>query len=453
VTESTPAALLPQVAVVGRPNVGKSTLFNRIVGRREAIVGSHYGMTRDRHTAEADWNGVHFTLIDTGGIDHGSTVELLRQVEEQVMTAVEVADVAILVVDGREGPLPVEQEIATQLRRRGMTVILVVNKCDTPALADELGSAFFEFGVPLMQAVSAEHGSGINDLLDLVTDLLPATPVEEEENATVKVAVVGRPNVGKSSLVNALLGTERVIVSDQPGTTRDSIDTLLEANGRHYLLVDTAGIRKRARIETHAEIASVAMARRRLGKADVALLVIDPHEGVTRQDMHVAADADRLGCGLIVVLNKWDSVDDEGDLRERMTEDVTERLGRIRYARLAITSATEGTGVDALLPLVDEVAEARGRRVPTAELNVAFERMVSRHAPAGGTSAAQPKYLTQVGVNPPRFVAFAGSRSAGRRDYQRYLENRLRDAFDFRGTPLFITLRQSRRKGRSPRGR
>ena len=448
--ESSSVAALPQVAIVGRPNVGKSTLFNRIVGRREAIVGSQYGMTRDRHTAEADWNGVRFTLIDTGGIDHGSSEELPQLIEQQVMIAVEVADIALLVVDGREGPLPVEHEIASQLRRRGVPMILVVNKADTPSLSEELVPAFHEIGVADVYPVSAEHGLGVNDLLDTVTEMLPATPVEEDaEDPTIRVAVVGRPNVGKSSMVNALLGAERVIVSDVPGTTRDAIDTLLEANGRRYLLVDTAGIRKRARIHTHAEIASVAMARRRLGQADVALLLVDPHDGVTRQDMHVAADADRLGCGLIVVINKWDTVDDEGSLRVRMSEYVTARLGRIRYARVAITSATEGSGVEALLPLIDEVAEARARRIPTADLNAAFEAMVGRNAPAGGTSAAQPKYLTQVGTRPPRFVAFAGGRGAGRRDYQRYLENRLRESFDFRGTPVFVKLRRSRRKGRS----
>ena len=224
---------MPQVAIVGRPNVGKSTLFNRIVGHREAIVGSQRGMTRDRKTAETDWNGVRFNLIDTGGIDQGSSENLLRQVKSQVMTAVDIADIALLVVEGREGPLPVDHEIASELRRRGIILILAINKCDRPKAADEMKLAFHELGIDLMYVIAAEDGFGVADLLDTVIGLLPeTTDVEIERNLPTRVAFVGRPNVGKSSLVNALLGSERVIVSDQPGTTRDPIDTLLESNGR-----------------------------------------------------------------------------------------------------------------------------------------------------------------------------------------------------------------------------
>lgn len=453
-SHSSTTAPLSHVAIVGRPNVGKSTLFNRIVGRREAIVGSLSGMTRDRHTAEADWNGVGFVLVDTGGINQSTNEDLLRQVEQQVMTAVDVADLALLVVDGRDGLLPMDSEIVTQLRRRGLTPLVVINKCDKAENAAEMELAFHRLGIELMYVVSAEHGFGVADLLDTVAALLPETTRgDNAEDSTTRVAFVGRPNVGKSSLVNALLGSERVIVSDIPGTTRDAIDTALESDGKLYVLVDTAGMRKRARIDTHAEIASVAMARRRLMHADVALLLIDATEGVTRQDLHVAAEADQMGCGLIVVVNKWDTVEDPAGLRLEVEEYVRKRLGRMRYARVAITSATKGTGVGKLLPLVDEVAARRAWRVPTADLNAAFETMVGRHAPAGGTSAATPKYLTQVGVKPPRFVAFAGGRGAARGDYVRYLENRLRETFDFAGTPLFIKLRRSRRRGRSARRR
>jgi len=452
VSESLKAVTVPHVAIVGRPNVGKSTLFNRIVGRREAIVGREYGMTRDRHTAEADWAGVGFVLTDTGGIEYGSEEELLRQVEEQVMVAVAVADVAVLVVDGRQGPLPVERDIARQLRRHGLPVILAVNKCDTPQLGDQVTAEFHELGVEPVHGVSAEQGNGVNDLLDAVVRLLPEyEETGEAEQQPTRVAVVGRPNVGKSSLVNALLGAERVIVSDVAGTTRDAIDTMLERDGKRYLLVDTAGMRKRAKVDTHAEIASVAMARRRLQRADVALLVIDPQEGLTRQDLHVAEEAGDVGSGLIVVVNKWDLVAPADDVPERMKKHVTSRLARMRYARVAVISALEGRGVEGLLPMVDEVAEARARRVPTADLNRAFEIMVGKHAPAGGTSATQPKYMTQVGIRPPRFVAFAGSRGGDRPDYTRYLENRLREAFDFAGTPIIINVRLSRRRRRKSR--
>lgn len=446
VNASSYATDLPQVAIVGRPNVGKSTLFNRIVGRREAIVGSHYGMTRDRHVATTDWNGVAFQLVDTGGIERGSAEDLMRRIEQQVMVAVDIADVALLVVDGREGVLPVDREIAILLRRRGVVPLLAINRCDLGTGAAEMEAAFHEIGIESMFAVSAEDGYGVADLLDTVVSLLPAREPTEDEETAVRVAFVGRPNVGKSSLVNALLGAERVIVSELPGTTRDAIDTALERDGKRYVLVDTAGIRKRARIDSHAEIASVAMARRRLTQADVALLVIDAQDGVTRQDLHVAAEADELGCGLIVVVNKWDTVSEsEVAMQREVAAYMRERLGRMRYARVAITSATEGTGVDGLLPLVNEVAAARARRIPTADLNAAFETMLGRHAPAGGISATRPKYVTQVGVKPPRFVAFAGGRGAGRGDYTRYLENRLRESFDFEGTPLIVTLRRQRR--------
>ena len=465
-------ASLPQVAIVGRPNVGKSTLFNRIVGRRQAIVGSESGMTRDRHSAEADWAGIEFLITDTGGLEYDSPENLLRQVEQHVMAAVEVADAALFVVDGREGPLPVEREIAQRIRRTGIPLALVVNKCDTPERCEQAPVEFAEMGVEPILAVSAEHGLGVAELLDAVLEMLPEVDVarwkgldafadEESDDletapddaaGEVRVAVVGRPNVGKSSLVNALLGTARVIVSDEPGTTRDAIDTVLERHDRRYVLVDTAGIRRRARVDTHAEMASVAVAKRRMAQADVALLVIDQQDGLTRQDLHVASEADSRGCGLVVVVNKWDTVDEQDEGAERILEAVRWRLGRMRYAPVVTTSATEEVGIDALLPLIDEVAEARARRVPTADLNSVFEAMVGRHAPAGGITATQPKFLTQVAINPPRFVAFTGGRGAARADYRRYLENRLRAAFDFAGTPLVVKLRKPRRRG-SGRGR
>ena len=437
---------LAQVAIIGRPNVGKSALFNRIVGRRQAIVGSLAGLTRDRQTAEAEWAGARFVLTDTGGLEWDSAESLLEQVKIQVLTALETSDVVLFVVDGRDGLTGVESEVALFARRHGIPMVLVINKCDTRDLGTAAEAEFSSLGITPVFTVSAEQGRGVGDMLDGLLAALPEIEVDDDTEgegaAQVHIAVIGRPNVGKSSLVNALLGTTRVIVSDIPGTTRDSIDTVLERDGRRYVLVDTAGMRKRSKVDTHAEIASVAIARRRIERADVSLLLIEPHEGVTHQDISIGREAQEKGCGLVVVVNKWDTVDKEEGLHTRFTDYVRHRMGRLRWAPVAYTSALEGLGVDALLPLVDEVAAARARRIPTAQLNVAFEQMLQRHEPAGGTTGAMPKYLTQVGVNPPTFVVFASGRGSMRADYRRYLENRLRDGFDFEGTPLRIKVRR-----------
>ncbi len=437
---------LAQVAIIGRPNVGKSSLFNRIVGRRQAIVGSLSGLTRDRQTAEAEWAGARFVLTDTGGLEWNSTESLLEQVKVQVLTALETSDVVLFVVDGRDGLAGVESEVALFARRHGIPMLLVINKCDTRALGTLAEAEFSPLGITPVFTVSAEHGRGVGDMLDGLVAVLPELEEDDvlqgEGAADVRIAVIGRPNVGKSSLVNALLGTTRVIVSEIPGTTRDSIDTVLERDGRRYVLVDTAGLRKRAKVDTHAEIASVAIAKRRIERADVSLLLVEPHEGVTHQDISIGREAQEKGCGLVVVVNKWDTVDKEEGLKTRFTEYVRHRMGRLRWAPVTYTSALEGLGVEVLLPLVDEVAAARARRIPTAQLNVAFEQMLQRHEPAGGTTGAMPKYLTQVGVNPPTFVVFASGRGSMRSDYRRYLENRMRDAFEFAGTPLRIKVRR-----------
>jgi GTP-binding protein len=437
---------LAQVAIIGRPNVGKSTLFNRIVGRRQAIVGSQSGLTRDRQTAEADWAGSRFVLTDTGGLEWDSPENLLEQVKIQVLAALESSDVALFVVDGRDGLTGVEREIASFARRRNIPMLLVINKCDTRALGAEAEAEFSALGITPVFSISAEQGRGVGDMLDGLVAALPRFEEEDEAGGTadskIRIAVIGRPNVGKSSLVNAFLGTTRVIVSDIPGTTRDSIDTVLERDGRRYVIVDTAGIRKRSKVDTHAEIASVAIARRRVERADVSLLLIEPHEGVTRQDLNLGKEAQEKGCGLIVVVNKWDTVDPQEGMQARFTDYVRQRLGRLRWAPVAYTSALEGRGLDSLLCLIDDVAAARARRIPTAQLNDAFEEMLQRHEPAGGTTGAMPKYLTQVAIDPPTFVAFASGRGSLRSDYRRYLENRLRDAFDFAGTPLRIKVRR-----------
>lgn len=433
--------ILPRVAIVGRPNVGKSTLFNRVVGRREAIVGSAAGMTRDRHLAEVDWTGERFVVVDTGGMEWSAEDRLPELVRRQALTAVEGSDLVLFLVDGREGLLPVEEEIGQLLRERGESVIVVVNKCDTPEQARLWTAEFHRLGIEPVIGVSAEHGRGVADLLDAVVERLPspAAAVEPDEEATA-VAVVGRPNVGKSSLVNALLGSERVVVSEVPGTTRDAVDSLVEVDDALYRLIDTAGIRKRGKLDSHVEIASVAVARRRMRRADVALLLIDPFDGVTRQDLHVAQEAEDAGCGLVIAVNKWDTVPPEEDLAERYRRYARQRLRRLSYAPITFISALRGTGVGGLLPLVDRVQASRSRRVPTAELNALFERLLQQDGGARST-ALRPKYLTQVDVRPPTFVVFASGRRGSTESYRRYLENRLREEFDFSGSPVVIHLR------------
>ena len=450
---------LPEVAIVGRPNVGKSTLFNRVLGRRQAIVGRQAGLTRDRHRSKADWCGRHFVLTDTGGIDWDSADELLRRIRGQALDAIEDADVVLLIVDGREGLLPVESELTRELRRRQVSVLVVVNKCDTPGQAQAFIGDFHALGLQPVVAISAEHGVGVGRLLDELVKQLPAgLPLPEDEQGVtptdspaepVGVAVVGRPNVGKSSLVNALLGSERVVVSEVPGTTRDSIDCLLESKGRLYKLIDTAGLRRGGRRDSYAEIASVAVARKRMRVADVALAVTDAQEGLTRQDLHIIAEAEGAGCAIIVVVNKWDLIPPEEALTLEWVQAIRRRLARMGYTPCAFISAKTGDGVENLLPLIDRVQANRCRRLPTAQLNAVFQAIVSRGVADGGPGMPRPKYITQVRVRPPTFAVFTvGGKRTLQRSYQRYLENRLREAFDFTGTPVVLRIRRaSQRRG------
>lgn len=436
-----------EIAIVGRPNVGKSTLFNRIVGRRKAIVGSLSGLTRDRHRGHAEWTGRRFTVVDTGGLEWESEDEILSQIQARALEAVDTATLVLFVVDGASGPAPIEAELAAELRRRGVPTVLVVNKCDDDGSAPIRAAEFHDLGIHPVFAVSAEHGRGVGDLLDEVVHRLPPEEIAQEPDPTVRVAVVGRPNVGKSSLVNALLGDERLVVSERAGTTRDAIDTVLEHEGRRYLLIDTAGIRRTTRREGHAEAVSVLIARRRMNEADVALLVVDASVGLSRQDVAIAAEAGAAGCGLIVVVNKSDLIE-RGGVRAEASwhEELQRRMGRIGFAVVAFTSALEGTGVVDLLPLVDQVQERRLQRVPTSDLNRMFEQ-IERFGPHPPPGSPQLKYITQVSVAPPTFVLFVGgSRGRMPESYTRYIENRLRGAFDFAGTPIVVQMRRGGRR-------
>ena len=441
------AAAVPQVVIVGRPNVGKSTLFNRILGRRQAIVGEQSGLTRDRNVADTDWSGRQFEVSDTGGVEWRSQDGLAQAVEAKALGALEGAAVVLYVVDGKEGPVSVEIDLATELRRCGARVFLVVNKCDRLDRRDELAADFATLGLDPVFPISAEHGFGVADLLDAVVALFPDEEIAPGPSGDfTRVAVVGRPNVGKSSLANAMLGSERLVVSEVSGTTRDAIDTTITHAGRDYVLVDTAGIRRGARQEGFAEIVSVSIARRRMARADVALLVIDATVGLTRQDRTVADEAQTAGCGLIIVVNKWDLVEIERGNQRSWQRELKERLGRMAFAEVAYTSALNGDGVRGVFSSIDRVAENRLRRVPTGELNGLFSYLQQR-GPQGPPGSPELKYLTQASVAPPTFVIFTGkSRRELPVSYKRFLENRLREQFGLDGTPVRIHIRRRGRK-------
>ena len=439
----------PQVVIVGRPNVGKSTLFNRILGRRQAIVGEESGLTRDRNVADTDWIGRRFELSDTGGVEWRSKDGLAQAVEAKALGALEGAAVVLFLVDGKDGPVSIERDLATELRRCGARVFLVVNKCDRLDRTDEVAADFATLGLDPVFAISAEHGFGVADLLDAVVALLPEEEISSSPSRDfTRVAVVGRPNVGKSSLANAMLGRDRLVVSEISGTTRDAIDTTMTFGGRDYVLVDTAGIRRGARQEGFAEFVSVTIARRRMARADVALLVIDATVGLTRQDRTVADEAQTAGCGLIIVVNKWDLVEIERGNQRSWHKELKERLGRMAFAEVAYTSALTGDGVKGLFSLIDRVAENRLRRAPTSELNALFKYLQQR-GPQGPPGSPELKYLTQASVAPPTFVVFTGK---GRRElpvsYKRFLENRLREQFGLDGTPVRIHIRRRGQKDR-----
>jgi GTP-binding protein len=440
-----PASLLPQVVIVGRPNVGKSTLFNRIIGRRQAIVGEQSGLTRDRNVADADWGGKDFEISDTGGVEWREKDGLAAAVEAQALGALDGAAIVLFMVDGRDGPVSIETDLAGELRRRGARVFLIVNKCDSWNEVDAVTADFAGFGVDPMFGISAEQGIGVADLLDAIVAELPSTDASlSASDEITRVAVVGRPNVGKSSLVNAMLGEDRLVVSEVSGTTRDAIDTSISVHGRDYLLVDTAGIRRGARQEGFAEMVSVSIARRRMARADVALLVIDAVVGLTRQDRTVADEAQTAGCGLVVVVNKWDLVDVERGNRRSWHKELKERLGRMSFAAVAYTSALTREGVRPLFSIIDDVAFNRLRRVPTGELNSLF-RYLKERGVQGPPGSPELKYLTQAAVAPPTFVIFTGKGRELPSSYRRYLENRLRKQFDFEGTPVRLHIRQPRR--------
>ncbi len=439
---------LPVVAIVGRPNVGKSALFNRLIGERRAIVEDEPGVTRDRIYGECQWRGRTFTVVDTGGIDPQATEDLVAESRRQAEMAVREADVIVFVVDGQAGLHPLDQEVAQLLRQHAKPVILAVNKIDDPG-ASQAASAyeFYALGLGDPMPVSAVHGRNTGELLDAVAGRLPAAAPPEEGLEPIRVAVVGRPNVGKSSLVNRLVGQERSIVSSIPGTTRDVVDIRLERGGTPFILLDTAGMRRRSRVDSPVERFSVLRAMRAVERCDVAVLVLDATQDVADQDRRIAGLAHEAGKGLVIVANKWDLVDKTGQTMRIYEERYRRELAFADYAPIVFVSALTGRRVHEVLDLVETVANYAALRVRTGQLNEVVRDAVALRPPPAD-KGVQPKifYAVQAGVKPPQFVLFCSHAELLHFSYLRYLENRLRDAFGFVGTPIRFQLRERRRR-------
>lgn len=433
----------PIVAVVGRPNVGKSTLVNRITRRPEAIVHEVEGVTRDRTFHDADWNGVDFLLCDTGGIEVGDSQDAFQtKIREQAVVAIGEADVVVFLVDSKTGVTKEDEVVARILQKTPKPVFLAVNKCDSVSQEAD-AYEFWALGVGEPLPISADHGNGVGDLLDLVVEALPA-PEEDGagEEGVVRVSIIGRPNAGKSSLLNRLCGSERAIVSDVAGTTRDAVDTLVEHDGRPYRLVDTAGMRKRSAISEDLEYYSYVRAQRAVERSDVALIVVDSTVGVTEQDQRVAGMANDAGCGIVVLLNKWDLVTTP-ERREELQRDVTERLHFVAFAPCVRISALTGRSLGRVWEAVDQVFANRAQTIPTPQLNkLLTELREFGHTVTKGTRRLKMNYVTQTGHNPPAFTFFVNSTDLVTDNFKRYLDNRLRDRFDLVGTPIRLRFKQ-----------
>ena len=433
------------VAIVGRPNVGKSTLFNRLIGGRRAIVSDIAGTTRDRLYGEVELGRLSFAVMDTGGLVPAADEGYPALIRLQVETALAEAEVILFLVDAATGLTPADEEIARLLRRTDKAVVLLVNKADNEARR-EAAAEFYELALGDPIPVSAYHEIGIGDLRERLEELLPAAEGEAATEA-LRLAIVGRPNVGKSALINAILGQERVLVSAEPGTTRDAVDTPFEYEGKPLLLIDTAGIRRRGRVSRGIEKYSVMRAEQALARADVGLLVLDASEKVSAQDIHIAGYVAEAYKGLIVVVNKWDLAEDTEEGRVGYAEGALRRLRFAPWAPLAFVSAKTGLNVEGLLALAVEVGETRGLRVPTAQLNTVVQKVVAAHRPsAKGKRVLRILYATQAAVNPPTFVFFVTDARLVHFSYRRYLENALRRAFGFEGTAIRLNFR-SRSRG------
>ena len=435
----------PVVAIVGRANVGKSTFFNKVIGRRIAIVEDTPGVTRDRIYAETEWNGIEFAIIDTGGIEPDSEDIILSQMRQQAEIAMDTADVILFLVDGKDGLTSADREVANMLRRRGREVILVVNKIDSHKLPDDFYD-FYELGLGEPIPISAANMLNFGDLLDEIVDAFPKEQYEEEEDV-IKIAVIGKPNVGKSSLINELVGENRVIVSPIAGTTRDSIDTPFEKDGDRYMLIDTAGIRRKSKVTEDIERYSVIRAVAAIERSDVALLMIDAAEGITEQDKKIAGVAHEAGKGIIVVVNKWDLIAKETNTMRDFKRKIEAEFPFMTYAPSVFISVKDHQRIDNVINMAKYVAETRAMRVPTGQLNALLQdAMMMKQPPSDKGRRLRIYYVTQVGIKPPLFSFKINSRPLMHFSYARYLENKIREGFGFEGTSIKFVFREKGEK-------
>ena len=432
----------PIVAIVGRPNVGKSTLFNQIGKRRVSIVDDMPGVTRDRVYMDAEWLNHTFTMIDTGGIEFDESDQILRSMRQQAKIAMEEADVIVFVVDGRVGLTSADEEVGHMLRSAKKPVVLAINKIDSPQLEANIYE-FYNLGLGDPIGISASNALGLGDLLDAVVESFPKNDYEEKEEDEISIAVIGRPNVGKSSIVNALIGEERVIVSDVAGTTRDAIDTHFVSDGNKFMLIDTAGMRRKGKIDEAVERYSVMRSLRAVDRADVVLMVINAFEGITEQDKKIAGYAHESGKGVVIIVNKWDIFPDKDDKSTlRFTEDLRDELGFLQYAPVLYTSALTHQRIPRIVELVKYVADQQSMRIQTSVLNELIRDAVSVNPPPSHRGKQLKIYfMTQADIRPPKFIVFVNDPELMHFSYLRFLENRLRESFGFEGTPLKLIVR------------
>ena len=433
----------PLIAIVGRPNVGKSMLFNKLVGQRLSIVEDTPGVTRDRLYAEAEWRNRKFDLVDTGGIEPSADSQILAFMRQQAEIAIQHATVILFVCDIKTGLTASDQEVANMLLRSQKPVVLAVNKMDQVGITNPDIYEFYNLGLGDPIAVSAVHGHGTGDLLDACMEYFPPEDEEEEEDDVIKVAVIGKPNVGKSSLVNRILGEQRVIVSDMAGTTRDAVDSYFENQKGKYLFIDTAGMRKKSKVDDRIEKLSVLRATMAIERADVCLILVDANEGVTEQDTKVAGLAHEAGKACIIVVNKWDAIEKDDKTMDHMRQDIRRDLSYMTYAPIVFISALTGQRVDRLFDLINYVNDQASLRITTGMLNTVLADATARvQPPTDKGRRLKIYYMTQIGIKPPHFVCFCNDAKLFHFSYQRYLENQIRSTFGLEGTPVRLTIRQ-----------